>query len=241
MKRLLFSLIVTALVTGSAHAQQSFILSLLKHKGFVSTTAGYSIPTLSPFGKNNEKMMGYGKSAQASVGYRLGRHLGVVTTYSYTTNTIRKDVLLASTTTTGVEINTWEARASDCSLQTLMVGPMLTFNLGRFMLDAQLTGGYSLATSPRTELHTEFAQLPLSMITPSQNTEAIAAGAGLMLHYKLNRWLAAQASAHYITADLKYENLAKEVTIGKQHTTEVLPSSQPVGLLNVGGGLSILF
>ncbi len=204
-------------------------------------TTGYSIPTLSPFGKNSEKIMGQGQSAQASVGYRLGRHLGIVTTYAHVTNTIRKDALVASATTTGLDINTWEAKASNCSIQTLMVGPMLTFTFGRFLLDAQLTGGYSMATSPYTELYTEYSRLPLSMITPSQKTEAIAAGAGLTTHYKLNRWLAAHASAQYVTADLEYDNLTKQVTIGRQHTTEVLPASQPLGLLNLGGGLSFLF
>lgn len=234
-------LVVAALAAGTSYGQQSFILSTLKHKGFVSATAGYSVPTLSPFGKNSEKIMGHGQSTQASVGYRLGRHLGIVTTYSHVTNTIRTDALIASATTAGVQINSWEAKASNCSFQTLMVGPMLTFPLGRLLLDAQLTGGYSLATSPYTELYTELSRLPLSMVTPSQKTEAIAAGAGLTAHYKLNRWLAAHASAQYITADLKYTNLVKEVTIGRQHTTEVLPASQPLGLLNLGGGLSFLF
>ncbi|HEV7348795.1 hypothetical protein [Telluribacter sp.] len=242
MKKLLLIMGLALGITGAASAQQTFILSTIKHKGFISMTAGYSLPTVSPFGKINEKMMGHGQSGQASVGYLLGRRLGAVATFSHVTNTIRKEVLIESASGQGLGQDSWEASASNCSLQALMVGPMVTITRGRFLLDAQLTGGYALATSPHTELRSEFSRQPLSMITPSQKTKALAVGAGLTARFKLNRWLAAHASAQYITADIKYDNMTQEIQIGQQITSQPLPVSQPVvGLLNLGGGLSLLF
>jgi hypothetical protein len=241
MNRLFLILALTAGLASAASAQQTFILSTLKHKGFVSLTAGYSLPTVSAFGKNTEKMMDAGQSGQVSVGYRFGQRLGMVASFSHVTNSVRTQALLESAARNAMGINTWQANATNCSLQALMAGPMVTFSAGRFLFDAQLTAGYALASSPRTEVFTEYARMPLSMITPSQTTGSLAAGAGLTARFKLNRWLAAHASAQYITADLKYDNLMQEVQIGKQVSTTPVASHQPIGLLNLGGGLSFLF
>jgi hypothetical protein len=240
MKRLLLLLGFLGLLSGNLHAQQNFILSTLDHKGFVSISTGYSLPTVSPFGKNTESLMGSGQSAQASVGYRLGRKLGMVASYSYITNTVLKEAMLKSISENLVP-SYWESNATNCMLQSIMAGPMITLPAGRFLFDFQLTAGYAQATSSRMELRTEFLRMPMSFTTPSQTTGALAAGAGFSTRYKLNRWLAVHASAHYVTANLKYDNLVQEIQVGSQYTTEAVPTLQPTGLLNLGGGLSILF
>lgn len=240
MKRFLLLFGLAGLFAGTASAQQNFILSTLEHKGFVSVTTGYSQPMASPFGKNSQKLMGGGQVAQVSLGYRLGRRLGIVGSYAFVSNTIRKDALLKSVSE-NLESNSWESNATNCTLQTLMVGPLVTIPMGRFLFDFQLTGGYAQATSSRMELYTEFLRLPLSYKTPSQTTNALAAGAGFTTRYKVNRWLAVHASAQYITADLKYDNLMQEIQIGRQVSQEPVQSNQPTGLLNLGAGISFLF
>jgi opacity protein-like surface antigen len=240
MKRFLLLLGLVGLLAGNVSAQQTFILSTLTHKGFVSVTAGYSVPVASPFGKNTQKLMGGGQSAQVSLGYRLGRRLGMVGSYSFVSNTIRQDALLKSVSG-NLESSYWKSNATNCTLQTLMVGPLLTVPMGRFIFDFQLTGGYAQATSSRMELSTEFLRMPLTYTTPSQTTNALAAGAGFTTRYKVNRWLALHASAQYITADLKYDNLMQEIQIGRQVSQEPVQSHQPTGILNLGAGFSFLF
>lgn len=197
------------------------------------------MPTFSVFGKNSQNLMGNGQSAQASMGYRFGRLLGIAGSYSYKTNTIRKDVMIHSLAN-DLE-STWNAQATNCTFQSLMVGPLLSVPAGRFIFDFQLSGGLAQAKSSHMEMNTEYQQIPLTFTTPSKTTRALAAGAGFTARFKLNRWLALQATAQYITADLKYDNLVQEIQVGSQLSTEILPSSQPTGLLTLGGGFSFLF
>lgn len=204
-------------------------------------TAGYSTPTCkTPFGKNTQHLMGNGQSAQISAGYRFGRRFGVVGSYGYATNVINKTALL-ETVGQSQQAADWKASASNCTLQSLMVGPLLTVPTGRFIFDFQLTGGVAKAFSPRMELYSDQPRSPMHYHTPSQTAYAPAAGLGVTTRYKLSRWLAVHASIQYITADLKYENLEQQIQIGNQHSVEAMPASQPVGLLNLGGGFSFLF
>jgi len=242
MKRLLLPIVLLGLLSGEAVAQQrNFILSNIDHRGYVSFTAGYSLPGCNtPFGKNTENMMGVGQFAQTSVGYRIGRRLGAVASYSYGTNTIQKDALL-----NGIGQNldpaNWDTQATNCILQSLMAGPLLMVPVGRFQFDFQLTAGVAQSTSSRIELNSLGREQPISYKTPSQSTHAFAAGAGATARFKLNRWLAVHTSLQYITANLKYSDLQQEIRLGNQRSIEPITAHQPLGMLNLGGGFSVIF
>lgn len=242
MKRLLLPIVILGLLSGEAIAQQrNFILSNIDHRGYVSFTAGYSLPSCNtPFGKNTEDMMGVGQFAQTSVGYRIGRRLGAVASYSYGTNAIQKDVLLHSV---GQNVNpaNWDTHATNCTLQTLMAGPLLMVPVGRFQFDFQLTAGVAQSTSSNIELNSLGREQPISYKTPSQSTYSLAAGAGATARFKLNRWLAVHTSLQYITANPKYSDLQQEIRLGNQRSIEALSARQPLGMLNWGGGFAVIF
>ncbi|GHB69608.1 hypothetical protein [Persicitalea jodogahamensis] len=241
MKRLL-PIVLLCLISGGAMAQlRTFILSNIDHRGFVSLSAGYSLPGCNtPFGKNTEHIMGSGQFAQTSVGYRFGRRLGGVVSYSYGTNTILKDALLNSIGN-NVDPADWDSHATNCTLQSVMAGPLLMVPAGRFQFDFQLTAGLAQSTSSHIELNSRGRDEPVSYKTPSQSTHAFAAGAGATARFKLNRWLGIHSSLQYIAANLKYSDLQQEIRLGSQRSVETINASQPLGMMNWGGGISFIF
>ncbi len=242
MKNLLLPVVMLYLLAGEAMAQQrNFILSNIDHKGFVSITAGYGLPSCNtPFGKNTEHIMGSGQFAQTSIGYRIGRRLGAVASYSYGTNTIQQDALLNSIGN-NIDPADWDSHATNCTLQSLMAGPLLMVPAGRFQFDFQLTAGLAQSTSSRMELNSLGREQPISYKTPSQTTHAFAAGAGATARFKLNRWLAIHSSLQYVAANLKYSDLQQEIRLGSQRSVETINASQPLGMLNWGGGIGFIF
>jgi len=241
MKHFLLILGTLFTISGEAWAQRTFILSTIRHKSFVSLTAAPSKPMVSPFGKNTQNFIGNGQSVQVSVGHRLGWRWGVVGSYTYSTNPIRKNDLLSRVRENVEEAAPWQTTATNCILQSAMVGPMFTWQVNRFIFDFQAMAGYAQGTSSHMELSLQYGQQAISYTTPARTIRAPAAGAGATARYKIYRWLALHASAHYVTADLKYDNLYQEVKVGRQSSVEVIAPHQPLGLLSAGGGLSFLF
>ncbi len=184
--------------------------------------------------------MGVGQFAQTSVGYRFGHRLGAVASYYYGVNTIQQDALL-NLLGKNADPADWDSKATNCNLQSLMAGPMLTVPAGRFQFDFQLTAGVAQSTSSRMELNWRGQEQAISYTTPAQTTRTFAAGAGATARFKLNRWLAVHTSLNYITADLKYSDLQQEIRLGNQRSFESLNSHQPLGMLNWGTGVSFIF
>lgn len=241
MKHLVLFLTLVLTSSGGAWAQRSFILSTLRHKNFVSLTSASSRPMATPFGKGTQNFLGDGQSVQLSVGRRLGWHWGVVGSFTYTTNPIRQNDLLRLVRENIEESVPWQSKATDCTLQSLLIGPMFTVQAGRLVLDFQVTAGYAQGTSSHMQLSSQYQAMDISYTTPARTIRAQAAGAGITARYKVFRWLALHGSAQYVTADLKYDNLYQQVKVGRQSSVEPIAPHQPLGLLNLGGGLSFLF
>ena len=239
MKHLVLLLTIILTSSGAAWAQRTFILSTLRHKSFVSLTVAPSKPTVSPFGKNTQNLLGNGQSGQVSVGYRLGWHWGVVGSYTYSTNPVRPNDLLRLVRENVEQSAPWQSTATNCTLQSVMIGPMFTLQASRFVVDFQVTAGYAQGTRSHMELNAPDQAVSYTM--PARTIRAPAAGAGVTARYKVFRWLALHASAQYVTADLNYDNLYQEVKVGGQSSIETIAAHQPLGLLNLGGGLSFLF
>ncbi len=241
MKHLVLLLTTVLTISGSALAQRTFILSTLRHKSFVSLTAACSRPMATPFGKNTQNLLGNGQSVQVSVGHRLGWHWGAVGSYTYSTNPVRPNDLLRLVREDVEHSVPWQSTATNCTLQSALVGPMFTVQASRFVFDFQVTAGYAQGTSSHMEFRSKYRKEPTSYMTSARTIRGFAAGAGVTVRYKVFRWLALHTSAQYVTADLKYDNLYQEIEVGRQGTAEAITSHQPLGLLNVGGGLSFLF
>lgn len=239
MKQLLLPLIIVLTSWGSALAQRTFILSTLRHKTTVSLTAASSRPMATPFGKGTQNFLGQGQSMQLSVGHRLGWRWGVVGTYTYSTNPIRQNDLLRLVRENVGQSTPWQSTATACTLQSILIGPMFTVQVSRFVFDFQLTAGYAQGTSSHMELSSQYQ--PISYRTPARTIRAPAAGAGITVRYKVFRWLALHSTAQYVTADLKYDNLYQERREGRQSSVEPIAPHQPLGSLNLGGGASFLF
>lgn len=229
------------LFTGEALAQTNFILSTLQHKGFVSVTAGYNIPACNtPFGKNTNDVLVNGQYAQTSVGYRIGRRLGVVGNYHYATNAVQPGAML-NTIGQSANPNAWNTKATHCITQSVMVGPLLTIPTGRFLFDLQVTAGYAESSSARIELTSVNRERPVSLMTPSRTASALALGAGATVRYKLSRWLAVHSSLQYMTANMQYKDLTQEINLNNQRSVQPITPYQPMGFMNFGAGVSFLF
>lgn len=237
MKRVLLLIGMGLLSFHGLLAQKTFILSTLDHKGFVNVSAGYSLPMGSPFGKNTEKIVGPGESAQVSAGYRLGRHLGLTAQYAITRNGVLEEALRSGLTSP----DGWEIRSTEFEQQSLMVGPMMQWAAGRFLFNVHLTAGYAMASSPRTEVYGSLGRLPMSFTTESKRASALALGGGTSVRFKINRWLSAHVNANYITANLNYKELARETKIGQQRSVEPLAGHQPSAMIATGLGFGVLF
>ncbi len=177
---------------------------------------------------------------QASVGYRPGRQLGFVATYSTISNTVLADKL-PETIPVNFDGVSWLTSATNCTLKTYMAGPLLTLQAGLFLFDFQVTAGYAEGTSSRMELIAPDTRPAMILTTPAKTTHSVAAGAGVTIRFKVTRWLAIQTTANYVTANLKYKNLAQEIVIGPQLSVEPVAPHQPLGMLNTGGGLCFMF
>jgi hypothetical protein len=239
MKKLFLTLTVLFFAI-QAQAQTSFILSTLQPKNSINLTMGYSKPAWTPFCNTGQGAMGAGESVQVSYSHRFGRQWGAVASYTYVTNTMLKDALISAIPIKS-DPGSWESSATNCTLQAYMAGPMLSLQTGRFLFDFQATAGLAQATSSQMELYAPDIRPAIVMKTPSKTAQALAAGLGTTVRYKLSRWLAIQANAHYITANVRYKDLVQEITIGSQQSQETVDPHQPIGVLNLGGGLSILF
>lgn len=236
MKHFLLLLTSVLTISGSALAQRTFILSTLRHKSFVTLTAASSRPMATPFGKGTQNFMGNGQAMQLSVGHRLGWHWGVVGSYTYGTNPVHQNDLFRLVRENVGQLAPWQSTTTDFTLQSVLVGPMFTVQVSRFVFDFQVTAGYAQGTSSHIELRSQFP-----LLLPERNTRAPAVGAGVTARYKVFRWLALHGSAQYVTADLKYENLYQQVKVGTQSSVKPIAVHQPLGLLNLGGGVSFLF
>lgn len=194
---------------------------------------------VSPFGKGTQNFMGNGQSIQLSVGHRLGWHWGVAGSYTYSTNPMHKNDLLRLVRENVEQSAPWQGTATNCTLQSVLIGPMFTVQVSRFIFDFQLTAGYAQGTSSHMQFNSSYEAI--SYTTPARTIRAPAAGAGITARYKIFRWLALHGTAQYVTADLKYNNLYQERTEGRYNSVESIAPHQPLGLLNLGGGVSFLF
>lgn len=229
------------LLTSEAVAQKNFILSTLQHKGFMSVTAGYNMPACNtPFGKNLNDVLVNGQFAQTSVGYRFGRRLGVVGSYTYATNAVQPNAMLNALGQSSAAAD-WNPNPTNCITQSVMVGPLVTIPSGRFLFDLQMTAGYAASSSSRIESTTVGRERPISLMLPSRTASALALGAGATVRYKLNRWLAVHSSIQYMTANLEYKNLTQEINMGNQRSVQPVTPHQPMGFMNFGVGASFIF
>ena len=241
MKQFLLLLGMMFAVWGEALAQRTFILSTLRHKTSISLTAALSKPTVSPFGKNTQNFLENGQSLQLSMSHRLGWHWGVAGSYTYNTNPVRPNDLLRLVRENVEQPAVAPSAPTHCTLQSAMAGPMFTVQASRFVFDLQLSAGYAQATSFHPSTGTQNQQADKANPSEARTIGALAAGGGIRVHYKIYRWLALHASAQYIASDMDYNDLYQEVKPIRLNPIKIVSPHQPLGLLNVGGGLSFLF
>lgn len=83
--------------------------------------------------------MGDGQSMQVSVGHRLGWRWGIVGSYTYSSNPMQKNDLLRLVRENVVQSAPWQGTATNCTLQSVLIGPLFTVQVSRFVFDFQLT------------------------------------------------------------------------------------------------------
>jgi hypothetical protein len=211
MKVLLISAVLVGLVQAS-FGQKAFILSMQDKKAFVSVSAGVSLP-LGEYGSgtaNTQRacMAGSGLAASLSAGYRVFDRFGLMAKAEHHRNAFRTRALINSVDAGAT--TDWTANAGDWSVTTIMAGPYLTVNKGRFSADGRLLAGWAQATMPDTQLSGSYGAGVMSVQTVGSQSSALAAGGGATLRYRLNPWLAAHANADFSYAVLTFDDLSSK-------------------------------
>ncbi|MFN8349562.1 MAG: hypothetical protein U0X91_31470 [Spirosomataceae bacterium] len=238
------TLIVGMLVAGMSCAQQSFILSHIDHRGFINLTGGVSMPVKSLM-KGDETAPSdvvalRGSSLQVSAGYRLSRRFGVIGSFTNCLNQSGTQKLVDNIQKSHSG-GDWTSSGGSWNCSHLMAGPYMTFSSGLWMIDTRLVGGYSWIQRPSTELKGQFFDVPLTIKTSQNRIGSFSVGGGMSLRYKVSRNFALAVNADYVSTRASFDNLTSTLTIGNEEVSDKIREVHPIGLISLGGGLSLLF
>ncbi|MCP1383451.1 hypothetical protein [Runella salmonicolor] len=243
MKKI-YTLVIGLLVTGMSFAQQSFILSHIDHRGFVNFSGGTSIPVKSLMkadpNASSEISALRGSSMQVSAGYRLTRRIGIMGSFTNCLNQTSTLKLVESIQKSHPG-GTWASSGGTWNCSHFLAGPYMTFKAGIWMFDARVTGGYSWIQRPFTELKGTFFDVPLTIKTAQSRNGSFSVGSGASVRCKITRNFALAVHADYVSTKASFNDITSTLTIGKDKGDEKISEVHPIGLLSVGGGLSLLF
>lgn len=239
-----YTLVIGLLVSGMSFAQQSFILSHIDHRGFVNLSGGVSIPIKSlmkgdPTASSDISAL-RGTSMQVSGGYRLTRRIGVMGSFTNCLNGASTQQLVTNIQKSHPGGN-WTSSNGSWSCSHFVAGPYITFKAGIWMFDARVTGGYSWIQRPFTELKGNFYDVPLTIKTAQSRNGSFTVGSGASVRCKITRNFALALHADYVSTKTSFNDLTSTLTIGKDKGDEKIREVHPIGLLSLGGGLSLLF
>jgi hypothetical protein len=243
MKKICIS-VLFAIGTQVVVAQKSFILSHIDHRGFINLSGGVSMPIQSlmkadPTATSDVTAL-RGSSMQVSAGYRLGRFLGVMGSVTNCLNESGTGQMLQNIQKSHLGAS-WTANGGTWNCTHAMAGPYASFSAGLWMFDVRVSGGYSWIQRPSTELKGQYFEVPIYIRTSQLRAGGITAGVGTSIRCKITRNLAFAIHGDYVTTRASFNNVNSTLTIGKETVNETLREVHPIGLLNLNGGLSLLF
>lgn len=243
MKKIFISALVV-MTTQAAIAQKSFILSHIDHRGFINLSGGVSMPIQSlmkadPNAPSDVTAL-RGTSMQVSAGYRLGRRLGVMGSVTNCLNESGTGQMLQNIEKSHLGAS-WSANGGTWNCTHAMIGPFATFGVGLWMFDVRVSGGYSWIQRPSTELKGQYFEVPIYIQTSQLRAGGLTGGIGTSIRCKITRNLAFALHGDYVTTRASFDNINSTLTIGKESVNETFREVHPIGLLNLNGGLSLLF
>ena len=241
-KTFIFSIMLAASLSGLA--QKGFILSHLDKAGYLNLSGGLALPTASLMkgeaAAPSDLSAFKGTSFQVSMGYRIGRHWGVVMNLTNCINDGNTRPLLENLEKSQLGTN-WTAKTGTWNCSHLMVGPSYTINVGRWMFDQRLTAGYSWIERPYTDLTGKYYQFDLGVQTSSGKSKSFTAGIGTSVRFKIGRNIALAVHADYLTTRATFNGIESTITMGTDQATEPVREVKAMGILSLNGGLSLLF
>ncbi len=242
MKLIYIVLIFTNLTT-LAVAQKAFILQLQPKKGFVTLSAGVSLPTGAFANRtaDNEQagLAGLGSTMSVAAGYRVAGVAGLMARYQQQANPMDASALLSLPTLTRADRRM--ATAGQWTVTSTLFGPYLSVPFGRFALDVRALAGPSTAVCPANSIEGSLGTVTMSVKTSSGQARSTAYGGGLSVSYRLGRVLSAGLHADYTTARYNFTDMTTTTNDGSQARLATVSGQKTISTLNVSGGLTYLF
>lgn len=243
MKRIVLTILAIGMTT-LAFSQKTFILSRQEKKGFLSLSAGGSMPvgrfaSCSPI---DEKagLAGDGMAVSVSAGYRFVGPIGLMIRGEQHRNAVQTHALIDALYRS--ESDVWTAQADQWSITTVMGGPYISLPFGRVSLDARLLAGRATAVLPGTSMAGNFGNVDVAVKTTGSQSTATALGGGLSLRYRLGRSLSLHLNTDYTRSQLKFDNLTSTAWSSNGRSESSLYSSgRVIDVVSLSGGVAILF
>ncbi len=241
-KQLILSFLLLASM--STYAQKGFILSHLDSRGYLNLSGGMSLPMASIMKDDpnapSDLSAFKGSAFQVSIGYRIGRHWGAVLSMTNCLNEGNVRPLLENLEKSQLGTN-WTAKSGTWNCSHLSAGPSYSITAGRWMFDQRLMVGYSWLERPYTNLSGKYYQFEMGVQTSTGKSKSISAGLGTSVRFKVGRNIALAVHADYITTRATFNDIESTLIIGEDQSTEPVKEVKAMGILNLNGGLSLLF
>ncbi len=242
MKLLYFVLAFSSVATVTL-AQKSFILQYQPKQGFISLSAGVSLPTgdfANRLASCSES--GFAESGRVmnlSAGYRLVGVFGLMGRVQQQTNYMSASSVLALPYIQDAKARV--ATAGKWTMTSALIGPYVSLPMGRFSLDLRALAGPATAICPATGVAGWYDTVPTAVSTSQGKARSTAYNGGFTLSYRLGRSLATQFSADYSTATFTFTDMTTTTQEGNNWQTASGSGQKTISALNVQAGLTFLF
>ena len=241
--RLIYTALIFTNLTTLAVAQKSFILHLQPKQGFVTLSAGVSLPTGAfanrTAGSEQAGLARPGSTLSVSVGYRVAGVVGLMGRFQKQENGMDASALLALPLLTRADRRL--ATTGQWTITSTLFGPYLSIPLGRFAVDVRALAGPSTAVCPANGIEGSLGTVSMSVQTSAGQAKSIACGGGLVLSYRLGRVLSAGLTADYTTARYNFTDMTTTINDGSQVRLTTVSGQKTISALSVTGGITYLF
>ncbi len=216
----------------------------------LSLVGGYSLPVgkfaSQQFDDPEAGLAGDGYFGQVSYERTFTSWLGARLTGSLNTNATNAQPLIDqySGLLPNPNTYTWESEVTRWQLGAALLGPMAYTSLGNLTLEGHVQGGVLYAKSPGVKIYgtsTTGRNTVDGRIT-SASTAALGIGAGGSVRFRISEHLRFQLTGDWIGGRATLENVPTYVKVGDFAPIETSSSRERfVGVINVGGGLVVVF
>ncbi len=192
-------------------------------------------------GDQRGELAGDGLAAQLGLNYRFLKHIGLAARMTYNQNHTREEgIALVAWTQYNIS-NPTITDNKDWVAVSAMIGPYLSFELGRLGFEGRILAGYCAVKGPDFSLSGLFLGRGISAVNVTGTAKNFGYGAGATLSFKIVPSVSIIANADFAKTDVVFKNASGIATSGSIIVPQNYIISQTIGVMNVTGGLKFSF